>query len=321
MQFNKQHLSAEALLAKLETAGMAINRSTALPYMHMVGGYRLKGYWFHLRDSNGAFPAGTTFDDVIARYEFDRALRLITWQSLDQIEIAVRARIASYLSEAVNPHWFMEDCLFAQTPNPVYPNVKKEVDRAHKRAYVAHYRKQYTYPPVPPSWTTCECLSFGAWSKTFSLLADKTLKENIAKFFNVDTINVFGSWLHTLTVLRNTVAHHGRLWRMRVDVVPMEYRRKQIGASGDRSFYPLATIINYFLDNIGFLNDWPSRLDAVFHAYPSINKTDIGFGPTWNSAPGWVQSLNISQYTPPHPPASLSKNRKERRRAGSCVNP
>lgn len=329
-QFDKPHLSPDQILNKLERAGMVIDRTSALSYMHLVGGYRLKGYWFHLRNAEtGSLLPGTSFADVIERYEFDRALRLITYQSLEQIEIAVRARIANFLSEKEGPHWFMNDALFKLEPdpeipggflpNPVYEKVQREVTQANRRPYVKHYLDRYSQPPVPPSWTTSECLSFGTWSKAYSHLLNPIFRVEIAKFFNVESSDVFKSWLHAISVLRNTVAHHGRLWRMRADVEPMSYKRK--GVIPNRSFFSLATVINYLLDNLDFPNNWAQRLKQTMAQYPGISPEDLGFSDDWQQSPGWVRSKNREVAAVQMQPAPSGGGRKERRRQASSGSP
>lgn len=171
--------------------------------------------------AKGNLLPGTRFTEVIERYEFGRALRMITYQSLQQIEIPVRAGFADYLSDKERPHWFMNDALFELDsdpanpgkflPNPVFEKVQRKVQQADRRPYVRHYLDRYAQPPIPPSWTTSECLWFGTWSKAYSRLLNPTYRVEIAKFSNVDSNDVFGSWLHAMSVLRNTVAHHGRL--------------------------------------------------------------------------------------------------------------
>ena len=46
------------------------------------------------------FKEGSLFDDVIARYNFDRNLRLILFDAIEIIEVALRANIINHLSQA-----------------------------------------------------------------------------------------------------------------------------------------------------------------------------------------------------------------------------
>ena len=49
--FTKQASTPEQLLQKLQDQGLVVpeaGQSQALAYLRYVGGYRLKGYWFHV---------------------------------------------------------------------------------------------------------------------------------------------------------------------------------------------------------------------------------------------------------------------------------
>ena len=46
------------------------------------------------------FKEGASFDNVIARYDFDHNLRLILFDAIEIIEVALRAKIINHLSQA-----------------------------------------------------------------------------------------------------------------------------------------------------------------------------------------------------------------------------
>jgi len=54
--------------------------------------FRLKYYWTDMRDEDTEhdFLKGASFDDVVARYNFDRNLRLILFYAIEIIEVALR---------------------------------------------------------------------------------------------------------------------------------------------------------------------------------------------------------------------------------------
>ncbi len=64
--------------------------------------FRLKYYWTDMIDieTEHDFLEGAFFDDVIARYNFDCSLRLILFDAIEIIEVALRAKIINYLSQA-----------------------------------------------------------------------------------------------------------------------------------------------------------------------------------------------------------------------------
>ena len=59
------------------------------------------------------FLEDASFDDVIARYTFDRSLRLILFDAIEIIEVALRAKIINHLSQAKSSGlWYLDSSLF-----------------------------------------------------------------------------------------------------------------------------------------------------------------------------------------------------------------
>ena len=85
---------------------------------------------------------------------------------------------------------------------------KKETERS-KEAFIKTYSSNYEKPTLPPIWMMAELLSFTEWSKLFSNLSDEELKNKIAARVGVPVVYL-PSWLKSLTVLRNSCAHHAR---------------------------------------------------------------------------------------------------------------
>lgn len=106
--FTKTAATPEQLLAKWRSQGLVVSaadEAQALGYLCYVGGYRLKGYWFHLLDpTTKCFPMGYTFAHIAARCELDRALRAATIEAIDRLEVAVRCVMGNYLSLKHSPH-------------------------------------------------------------------------------------------------------------------------------------------------------------------------------------------------------------------------
>lgn len=293
--FNKSASSPEQLLQKLERQGLVVDdakREWARNYMRFVGGYRLKGYWHHLVDPvSKAFPAGYRFEQVVSRCEFDRELRALTMAAIERLEIAVRVVMANYLSLKHSPHWFLDERLFRQGrrqgATELVAKIEAEVDRARDKTFVKHYFQRYSAPHLPPSWSVCECVTFGLWSRTYQLLKNPDDRKAISRRFNVDATEVFESWIHTLTVVRNMVAHSGQLLRVTLGVAPKDYRKAGIRFSDSKSFYAVATVINYLLCQTGLPQAWSDQLKALFAEYPDVDLAEIGFPKDWSNQPGW----------------------------------
>jgi abortive infection bacteriophage resistance protein len=77
-----------------------------------------------------------------------------------------------------------------------------------------------------------ELLSFGALSKMYASLRTSLRKTIAATFDQPEPI--FMSWVHTLVAIRNTCAHHSRVWNRELAITPM-LPRTWTAASIDKS--------------------------------------------------------------------------------------
>lgn len=88
-------------LQLLKDRGMLFrNETEALDLLRNISYYRLKGYWWDMQSDrvNHIFYSNTYFEDVIERYNFDRILRLILFDAIERIEIALRTKMIYHLS-------------------------------------------------------------------------------------------------------------------------------------------------------------------------------------------------------------------------------
>lgn len=293
--FTKRALSPDKLLTKLKSQGLAVppsQEAQALAYLRYVGGYRLKGYWHHLVDlQTKRFPVGCTFTDISNRYEIDREVRATTIKAIERLEVAVRSVMANYLSMKHSPHWFLKSDIFKPTQKwgvgQLIRKIEDEVGRSKSKRFVNHYFKHHDDPYLPPSWSISECVSFGLWSRTYAILRDANDKKAISNRFGVSQSDVFQSWLHTLTVVRNLAAHHGQLINVQLGVAPANYNQKNIRFSEQKSFFASATVIQYTLNRIELSHSWKDDLQQIFARYPNIDIADFGFPENWQTSPGW----------------------------------
>ncbi|MBQ1764248.1 MAG: Abi family protein [Aquincola sp.] len=293
--FSKVAATPEQLLQKLKDRGLVVSAATepmALAYLRGVGGYRLKGYWFHVVDpATKRFPAGYTFEQIAARCELDRELRAATIEAIDRLEVAIRTVMANYLSLRHSPHWFLNTAIFKPTRDwgvgQLIRKIEEEVRRAEGKRFVAHYFNRHDDPYLPPSWSISECVTFGLWSRTYAILRDAHDKKAISKRFGVDQVEVFQSWIHTLTVVRNVAAHHGQLLRVRLGVAPANYKSAGIKFADQKSFYAAATVVHFLLVQTGLPHRWKAELTAIFQRYPDVEPAELGFPAGWTTQPGW----------------------------------
>jgi abortive infection bacteriophage resistance protein len=293
--FTKLAATPEQLLQKLEARGLVVSAATqqqALAYLRFVGGYRLKGYWFHVVDpATKQFPTGYTFELIAARCELDRELRAATITAIDRLEVAIRSVMANFLSLKHSPHWFLSSGIFKPSREwgigQLIRKIEDEVKRSEGKRFVGHYYDRHDDPYLPPSWAISECVTFGLWSRTFAILRDANDKKAISKKFGIDQAEVFQSWIHTLTVVRNIAAHHGQLLKVKLGVSPSNYKTGGIKFNDQKSFFAAATVIHYLLNQTGLPHRWKSDLDEIFNKYPSVDIADLGFPKNWKTSAGW----------------------------------
>ncbi|WP_036878001.1 Abi family protein, partial [Prauserella rugosa] len=105
LRYEKPPLTVDALLTLLSERGLHFpDPDKAGRYLRHIGYYRLSPYTipFQQRDRWPAhiFREGTTFEDVLDLYVFDRALRLLVTDALERVEVAVRAALTDHMSTA-----------------------------------------------------------------------------------------------------------------------------------------------------------------------------------------------------------------------------
>lgn len=111
MKYTKPALTDAQLLARWQAKGLTVpDMSAAERALRFIGYFRLRGYALPLMQAapgGRVFKPGTSFPDILARYELDRELRRITLGQLERIEVAVRTVISNVMSLQYGPFWYL----------------------------------------------------------------------------------------------------------------------------------------------------------------------------------------------------------------------
>lgn len=292
--FSKPAQTPGTLLAKLIRQNLVVpDPKLAEQYIAYIGHYRLKGYWFHLIDpATKEFFPGTTFEKIRDRYEFDRELRACILEAVERLEVAVRSTLYNFLSLRHSPHWYLDSSLFKPGRKfgigQMLSKIESEVERSGSKQFIKAYYDTYDDPYLPPSWAMSECVTLGMWSRTYKILRDTVDKKAISAKFGVTQVEVFESWLHTVTVLRNMAAHHDRFLGRRLDVAPTNHKVKRITFSDNKSVYAALTVTHVLLTAIGFSAAFRQRLEDMEVKYGIGLMQELGFPNNWRTgAAGW----------------------------------
>ena len=101
--FQKSYASVHDLVSLLQSRGLMIADTTkAERYLEFIGYYRLSAYMYPLLQmpkEQHRYKPNTTFDQVMTLYRFDKKLRLIIFNEIEKIEVAVRSAIVNISSD------------------------------------------------------------------------------------------------------------------------------------------------------------------------------------------------------------------------------
>jgi len=172
MRFTKPPTTLEQQIHLLETRGMSIpDHNRACHYLAHLNYYRLGAYWlpFEADHSTHQFKTGTTFEDVLHLYIFDRELRLLVMDAIERIEVSVRTQWAYHLGHIYGAHAFLDKSIFnnGNQYQRCIKNLKEEIDRSQE-TFINHYRNKYDDLELPPIWAVVEVMSLGQLSKWVS---------------------------------------------------------------------------------------------------------------------------------------------------------
>ncbi|MBK6847212.1 MAG: Abi family protein [Proteobacteria bacterium] len=256
-------------------------------YLQHLNYYRLAAYWlpFEVDHASHKFRAGTRFSDVLNLYIFDRELRLLVLDAVERIEVSVRSQWAYQLAHLHGPHAHLDPKLACRDDRwqTNFAQLQSEVRRSDE-TFIRHLTSSYD-EQLPPVWAVCEVMSLGLLSRWFDNLKPMATRRAIAAAYRVDH-RVLASWLHHLSTVRNTCAHHSRLWNREFTVTPQVPRTKPADlapcfAPTSRKVYNTLVILLYCMDLVAPQHRWRLRLRQLIRDH-RIPVAAMGFPAGWS---------------------------------------
>lgn len=302
MEYTKPPLPIPDQIALLESRGLSVpDHDKAAKYLSNISYYRLSAYLYPFKIQDPAtnevtnkFKPGTTFDDVIDLYVFDRKLRLFVFDEIERIEVAFRTQIIYHPSLEKGAHWFEDRANYENPPmvDICLSEIDSEINRS-KEVFILHYFDKYTNPKRPPAWMVFEAVSFGVISKIYENMHESSnSKKNIALHFGIPKPFIFESWLQSITYVRNICAHHSRLWNRILTKKPkfLKSPKKiwitQPEPKNDSVYYFLCCLL-YLLREIIPRTGFVKRLKGLLAKHPNIPIQAMGFPDKWEDEDFW----------------------------------
>jgi len=297
MKYTKPPLRIDDQINLLVKRGMVIpDPQRAARHLSHISYFRLRGYWIPFEnDDKGKdhhFKDGTTFDNVLNLYLFDRKFRLLILEAIERVEISFRAHFANELGVAYGSHFYLNHkyTYDADLHKGLIKSLKSEIDRSTE-LFIKHYRNTYDKPALPPIWASAEIMSFGQLSLWFKNLKTRQDRNRVAKAYGIDEI-ILRSFMHHLTFIRNITAHHGRLWNRRMTITMKMPRKPQplsaiLNPNATRYIGNTVIMLGYFLKLISPGTSWPQRMKQLITQFQGIRPAAMGFQENWKNLSLW----------------------------------
>ncbi|MFT5336159.1 MAG: abortive infection bacteriophage resistance protein [Luteibaculaceae bacterium] len=294
--YPKKVISFDEQIKRLKERGLHIgNESEAKEYLRNISYFRLQGFWWDLQQDkkNHSFKEGVCFEQIISLYTFDRKLRLLLFDALERIEIAIRTKMAYYPSVEIDQWWFEVESNFKNKAH--FSESLKEIDKEllrTKEVFIKSHYNKYGNEHRPPAYKTLEVVSFGRLSKLYSNLKNNIpAKNRVAKELGLYNYTYLQSWFLAFTTIRNIIAHHSRLWNRNIHFRPKYLSNPEMPfiekPENENSLYYCMSCILYILNKVSKGHSIKEKLITLIEENQSISKSEMGIPENWREQPIW----------------------------------
>lgn len=249
------------------------------------------------------FRDGTKFEDIVALYYFDEALRQLLLRFLIKIENEIKSQVSYYFVEKHG----IEQTEYLKTSNYNFYGrrnqqdieylirvLRKYVEKSTGYGYINHYRINHGNIPL---WVLTKALTFGNISKIYMLLS-QDLQIKISKNYLFINEQQLSSILSLLVKFRNVCAHGERLFTYRtIKSIPDFPAHQKLGITkkgkqyinGKNDLFAVVISLKYILNDAVF-QKFIEELQAIIGAYiedkaripQEVLFRAMGFPENWN---------------------------------------
>jgi abortive infection bacteriophage resistance protein len=334
VEYDKPFMTVPEQIAQLRANGMQIEDDAFAEHiLSAVGYYRFSGYSYGFRQFPSVdtaevedewqtrlsqFEPVTTFESVHQIYEFDRQTRMRVFDGIEKFEIAFRFLVGHLLAQsgtfahrdpATLDYEFTKRTqqTFIELDGSSTPyqgdkhtewlaGLNKQEARSQE-AFALHHRNKYG--GALPLWKSTEVMSFGTLIRLYGGMKQQH-REQIAADLDVldqhgaGDSNTFSNWLNHIRYIRNTCAHHSRLWNRNLDVILVESRAipelAHLAAEQRSHLYGTVVVLSYLLARTHPQDNWRDGiknhlLDGAARLGEPV--ATMGFPTSWESELIW----------------------------------
>lgn len=265
-----ESLSWEEQVALLKEQGMEIYDSDA-ETLKQISYYRIKEFAEPLAQRyNGTIHyEGISFAKVIERYYQDKNLRIHLLHAIEQVETALKTKIAYILGKRYGAYGYLNFYKWANRSKYTdfyieekQYKFKKKLKETVKRSSLPdiRYRQNQNKDGFPTVWLAIDSLMFGGLTTIISIMGKRNLIP-LANYFHC-TGKELVSWVRMLNFIRNVCAHGANLIDIRLKTVPLirtewkKYLFSDSANDGENENYKrLGTVIFVLITLVNSINE------------------------------------------------------------------
>lgn len=313
--YNKPPLIYREQVELLKSRGVSFaDEQEAEMHLANISYYRLSAYMLPYKKKVGGdiidqFKEGTTWEMIYRLYAFDRKLRLIVFDAIERLEIAIRTQIIYQLSHKYGSHWQDNANIFHPETTKtlrdgrkvtfdaygeIQKHIKEQLHNNKAEVFIKHYRSKYDRPENPPSWMSVEVMYFNHLSRICTGLKKRADINGIASYFALPP-QTFCSWLHAINYLRNLCAHHARVWNRDMNIIPekllfsksLDWISNPDTVQRSKAYY-FFCMLNYLLQTANPTSPFKQRLIDLLEEYQDVVSLNaMGFPNNWKDEKIW----------------------------------
>ena len=276
MLFNKTPATINQQIDILLQRGCVINdREYAAQCLTRINYYRLAYYFAPFLEHKGKYKDGTTFEQIMRIYDFDRMLRRLIMTYLEEIEIAFRALISNYHAMKYGALGYLNPSGFDPHHNhqAFMSKIERLMEVNEKEDFVKHHKNKYG--GIMPVWAAMELFSFGTLTYFFIDMKAADKKELMSRSFDLNYRTVEDRLL-CLSDLRNACAHYTRLFANPFTNAPKS--ADDLGFEPDNTLKTyLAVTRSLYPDKSKWENEFIPTIEGLIHEYDMVKYMD-GYG-------------------------------------------
>ena len=150
--FMKHYMAETDQVTLLKNRGLIVpDETNAVLYLESIGYYRLSAYMYpflKVPKESHRYKAGTTFQQILCLYRFDKKLRMLLLNEIEKVEIAIRRSIMNVPAQMTGDiYWLTNPLHFAN--QRTFQETKNAIDREYAKSteeFIKHFKNSYCDP-------------------------------------------------------------------------------------------------------------------------------------------------------------------------------